>query len=42
MCGICGVLTRDGVPVSPAALKAMTEVLRHRSPEAVGAILFFP
>lgn len=36
MCGICGVLVQDGAPVSPAALTAMTGVLGHRGPEAVG------
>lgn len=39
MCGICGVLTQDGAPVSPIALEAMAEVLRHRGPETVGVFV---
>jgi asparagine synthase (glutamine-hydrolysing) len=34
MCGICGVVNTDGAPVSASVLRAMTDTLRHRGPEA--------
>src|SRR3712207_1989895 len=38
MCGICGVASPDGeiVPVSDAALRAMTDVIEHRGPDDDG------
>jgi asparagine synthase (glutamine-hydrolysing) len=37
MCGIAGLLRRDGETASIADLRAMTEVLAHRGPNDVGA-----
>ncbi len=39
MCGICGVLSLDGRPVSRPILGRMTETLTHRGPEASGVWL---
>jgi asparagine synthase (glutamine-hydrolysing) len=36
MCGIAGILNRDGVPVDGAVLEAMTRRLDHRGPDARG------
>lgn len=36
MCGIAGVLHRDGRPASPVALKAMTDIIAHRGPDGEG------
>src|SRR5437867_1480561 len=39
MCGICGVVNTDGAPVSASVLRAMTDTLRHRGPEAAGVYI---
>jgi len=39
MCGIAGVLDRDGVPVDPSLLEAMTRVLAHRGPDGEGTFI---
>ncbi|MDA7946898.1 MAG: asparagine synthase (glutamine-hydrolyzing) [Hyphomicrobiaceae bacterium] len=36
MCGIAGILHRDGRPASAVALKAMTEIIAHRGPDGEG------
>ena len=36
MCGIAGVLMRDGSPVDPRLLERMTDALRHRGPDGQG------
>ena len=36
MCGIAGVLHRDGRPASPVTLKAMTDIIAHRGPDGEG------
>ena len=36
MCGIGGIVHRDGAPVSPMALAAMAQALRHRGPDGMG------
>jgi asparagine synthase (glutamine-hydrolysing) len=36
MCGIAGLMTRDGVPPASAPLRAMEAALRHRGPDGVG------
>jgi len=36
VCGIAGVLTRDGEPVSPLVLKRMTDAIAHRGPDGEG------
>jgi asparagine synthase (glutamine-hydrolysing) len=36
MCGIAGLLRRDGEPASAAQVRAMTELLAHRGPNDVG------
>ncbi|MBV8736330.1 MAG: asparagine synthase (glutamine-hydrolyzing) [Alphaproteobacteria bacterium] len=36
MCGIAGLMTRDGAPPSSAPLRAMEAALRHRGPDGVG------
>ena len=36
MCGICGVIHRDGKPVTEQLLLAMNERLRHRGPDGEG------
>jgi asparagine synthase (glutamine-hydrolysing) len=33
MCGIAGVLSLDGSPVSPTVVRAMTDALTHRGPD---------
>ena len=39
MCGICGVVNTDGAPVSASVLRAMSDTLRHRGPEAAGVYI---
>ena len=39
MCGICGVLSLDGRPVSRSVLMRMTDTIAHRGPEASGVWL---
>jgi asparagine synthase (glutamine-hydrolysing) len=36
MCGIAGVMTKDGRPPSPEILEAMTSALAHRGPDGEG------
>jgi asparagine synthase (glutamine-hydrolysing) len=36
MCGIAGLINLDGVPVSPIALKRMTDAIAHRGPDGEG------
>jgi asparagine synthase (glutamine-hydrolysing) len=36
VCGIAGVLSRDGSPVSPTIVRAMTDALTHRGPDEGG------
>ena len=36
MCGIAGLLRRDGGPVDRALLKRMTDRLAHRGPDGEG------
>lgn len=36
MCGLAGIVERDGSPASPAVLKRMTEALAHRGPNDEG------
>ena len=39
MCGITGVFHRDGAPVAPVRLKAMTDVIAHRGPDGEGQFI---
>jgi len=39
MCGIAGIVTRDGQPPEEAALKRMAEALAHRGPDGRGHYL---
>lgn len=39
MCGIAGILHRDGRPASPIALKRMTDALAHRGPDGEGSFV---
>ena len=36
MCGIAGILNLDNRPVSPQVLRAMTDIIAHRGPDAEG------
>ena len=36
MCGIAGILHRDGRPASITALTAMTDIIAHRGPDGEG------
>ena len=36
MCGIAGILNADGSPVSPVAIKVMTDSIAHRGPDGEG------
>src|SRR5271165_6423654 len=36
MCGITGIMRRDGGPVDPRLLARMTEALAHRGPDGYG------
>jgi asparagine synthase (glutamine-hydrolysing) len=36
MCGITGILHRDGSPASPVVLRRMTDVIAHRGPDGEG------
>lgn len=36
MCGIAGVVRRDGSPVDPDTIRAMNRALRHRGPDGEG------
>lgn len=37
MCGIAGIISKDGLPPDRAALEAMMAALRHRGPDGEGA-----
>ena len=39
MCGICGVIHFDGVPVTRALLNGMNEQLAHRGPDGAGCFI---
>ena len=39
MCGIAGILHLDGQPVSPVALRRMTDSLAHRGPDGEGTYI---
>lgn len=36
MCGITGILHRDGSPASPVVLRRMTDIIAHRGPDGEG------
>ena len=36
MCGIAGIINKNGAPVDPGLLQRMTERARHRGPDGVG------
>src|SRR4051794_40750222 len=36
MCGIAGIMRRDGAPVDPALLRRMSDALAHRGPDGEG------
>ena len=36
MCGICGIFDLNGLPIDPAVLGEMTEIIRHRGPDGDG------
>ena len=36
MCGVAGLINLDGAPVSPEALKRMTDAVAHRGPDGEG------
>jgi asparagine synthase (glutamine-hydrolysing) len=42
MCGIAGFINLDGQPASPEVLKAMTDAIRHRGPDAEGQLVHGP
>src|SRR5262245_48168498 len=37
MCGICGIVHRDGGPVDPLVIERMSSMLVHRGPDGSGA-----
>ncbi len=39
MCGIAGIMTRDGSPPDPALLRAMQAALAHRGPDGQGMLV---
>lgn len=42
MCGIAGIVSLDGAPADPRALKRMCDVLAHRGPDDAGYAFFHP
>src|SRR5580700_8881822 len=42
MCGIAGIMHRDGAPASSTRLKAMTDVIAHRGPDAEDQVVYGP
>lgn len=40
MCGIAGIMHRDGAPASPTRLKAMTDIIAHRGPDAEDQVVY--
>lgn len=36
MCGVAGILNRDGAPVSPVILRRMADAIAHRGPDGEG------
>mgnify|MGYP001766876065 CR=1 FL=1 len=39
MCGICGIIHMDDRPASPAELRRMLELIRHRGPDDEGSFI---
>src|SRR5579872_918383 len=39
MCGIAGVMTRDGAPPEPSVLRALQAALAHRGPDGQGMLV---
>jgi len=39
MCGIAGIVNRDGEPVSPAVLRRMSDAVAHRGPDGEGTFV---
>ncbi len=39
MCGIVGIINRDGIPVERAVLSDMADALRHRGPDGEGVFI---
>ncbi len=42
MCGIAGILHRDGAPASQVRVAAMCDALRHRGPDGEGQVVDGP
>ncbi|MDL2279106.1 asparagine synthase (glutamine-hydrolyzing) [Desulfovibrio sp. OttesenSCG-928-G11] len=42
MCGLAGILSKTGVRVDPAPLKAMCDIQAHRGPDDAGYVFFRP
>jgi len=42
MCGIAGILHRDGAPASSIRLKAMADAMAHRGPDGEGQVVYGP
>ena len=40
MCGIAGILHRDGAPASAIRLKAMADAMAHRGPDGEGQVVY--
>jgi asparagine synthase (glutamine-hydrolysing) len=40
MCGIAGILHRDGAPASAVRLKAMMDAMAHRGPDGEGQVVY--
>ena len=40
MCGIAGIISIDGMPVEPDALKRMCDIQAHRGPDDAGYVFF--
>ena len=40
MCGITGIVNRDGAPVSGSILEQMTDKIAHRGPDGRGTVIF--
>jgi asparagine synthase (glutamine-hydrolysing) len=39
MCGIVGIINKDGTTVEPSVISAMTHVIRHRGPDDDGVFV---
>lgn len=42
MCGIAGIVSKSGAPVSPHSVKAMCDIMAHRGPDDAGYAFFRP